>query len=712
MTTQASSGGSLVPRWLERLASFGWRVLAVVALGFVLMTVAVELATVTASVIVALIAAVALAPVVFGLRRRGAGSTRAAAFACLLALVVLALAIVLVAVAFVPHLPAVRSAVVEGVQELRADLVAIGLPEFVIEGYDRFVAAISDVIAVDPAALVAPILTIGTVGILGGFLTFFVLSDGDDFWAWAMRAMSPRQATTVTASATAGLVRLSRYLRRTALLASIDAVTTLGVLLVIGVPIAGPLAVVTFVGGLIPYLGAVISATIVVLATLAYVGPVAALVVLTVIVATGIVADRLLAGTTLGRGVDVHPLLVLVAIPTGAALFGVIGLIALLPVTVFLLAVGGSVGVALGMPGPGERHRRAGAGGVPLWLERLAQWSWRGLVLIGLIWLLIRISIELPGIVIPAVLAGVLAATLVPVTNRLRSIGWPVGRAAGVTAAGASLVVGGALVVTIAFSVGPFSEIVATAIEGADETRVELVRATVADIGSTLVANLEPMVRGLLGALFIVVLALLITYFLLRDGGALWQRVLARIEESRRSRVDAIGRHAVQILGGYMTGTALISLFGAVTSALIMVLLGLPLAVPIGVLTFFGGFIPYIGSFVTTAMATLVAIAVGTTADVIVLLIYTVVFNIVQGNFVTPLVYGRTMSLHPAVILLAIPAGGEIAGLLGMFLVVPFVAILAATLPPFLRLVADTPEPGTPTVMEAAPTVESAVASE
>jgi predicted PurR-regulated permease PerM len=61
------------------------------------------------------------------------------------------------------------------------------------------------------------------------------------------------------------------------------------------------------------------------------------------------------------------------------------------------------------------------------------------------------------------------------------------------------------------------------------------------------------------------------------------------------------------------------------------------------------------------------------------MLIYTVVFNIVQGNFVTPLVYGRTLSLHPAVILLAIPAGNEVAGILGMFLVVPFVAIVAAT---------------------------------
>jgi predicted PurR-regulated permease PerM len=61
------------------------------------------------------------------------------------------------------------------------------------------------------------------------------------------------------------------------------------------------------------------------------------------------------------------------------------------------------------------------------------------------------------------------------------------------------------------------------------------------------------------------------------------------------------------------------------------------------------------------------------------MLVFTVVFNIAQGNFVTPLVYGRSLSLHPAVVLMAIPVGNEIAGILGMFLVVPTAAMVAAT---------------------------------
>ena len=135
----------------------------------------------------------------------------------------------------------------------------------------------------------------------------------------------------------------------------------------------------------------------------------------------------------------------------------------------------------------------------------------------------------------------------------------------------------------------------------------------------------------------------------------------------------------IQNVTGYMVGTGLISLFGAVTQWLIMVILGLPLAVPLAVLAFFGGFIPYIGSFITTLLAFLVAVEVGTTTDVVIMAIYTAVFNIVQGNFVAPIVYGRSVSLHPAIVLLAIPAGNEVAGIIGMFLVVPFLGIVAAS---------------------------------
>jgi predicted PurR-regulated permease PerM len=387
---------------------------------------------------------------------------------------------------------------------------------------------------------------------------------------------------------------------------------------------------------------------------------------------------------------------VLIAIPAGAALFGVLGLLALLPVIVFALAVSGSLVLVLGLEAGGAAARRARAAGVPAWLDRLAQWSWRGLVVAGLVWVVIEVTVSLPIVFLPAVLALVLAATLAPLAARLRSLGWSEGLAAATSTAGAAIGVLVILVVAIAWTIGPLRAIVETAIEGAEATDFEWLIGAAGSVGSAIVAAVAGALRGLPGVLITVILALLLTFFLLRDASNLWRRAMDRVHGHQRIRLDTVGTRAVDVLGGYMVGTALIALFGAATGALIMVILGLPLAVPIGILTFFGGFIPYVGSAVTTGLSVLVALAVGTTTDVVVMMIYTIVFNIVQGNFVTPLVYGRTLSLHPAIILLAIPAGGEIAGIMGMFLVVPFVAIVAATWRPILDLLGTDAPPSRP----------------
>ena len=102
----------------------------------------------------------------------------------------------------------------------------------------------------------------------------------------------------------------------------------------------------------------------------------------------------------------------------------------------------------------------------------------------------------------------------------------------------------------------------------------------------------------------------------------------------------------------------------------------------------FAGFIPYIGGFIATGLAFLVAVAVGDSTDVVVMFIYTIVFNIVQGNFVTPLVYGKAVSLHPAIVLLAVPIGNALAGIVGMFLVVPVAGVIATTWRAVLQTIA------------------------
>ena len=79
-----------------------------------------------------------------------------------------------------------------------------------------------------------------------------------------------------------------------------------------------------------------------------------------------------------------------------------------------------------------------------------------------------------------------------------------------------------------------------------------------------------------------------------------------------------------------------------------MGVLGLPLVLPIAFLSFILGFIPYIGGAIGTMLAFLVAVKVGTTQDIVIMAIWTVVFNIVQGSFIAPIIYGKAVSLHPA----------------------------------------------------------------
>jgi putative heme transporter len=116
------------------------------------------------------------------------------------------------------------------------------------------------------------------------------------------------------------------------------------------------------------------------------------------------------------------------------------------------------------------------------------------------------------------------------------------------------------------------------------------------------------------------------------------------------------------------------------------------------VLSFFGGFIPYIGGMLTTGLAFLIAVQSGSPLDILIMGIWTLVFNIVQGNIVAPMVYNRTTSIHPAIVLACIPAAAAISGILGMFLVVPVLGVVLTTWRTILRVMGSDEDdfPGPP----------------
>lgn len=681
----------LVPGWLERSATVGWRVLATVGMVLVLALIVTVIPVSATATLVSLVFAAALAPTALRLRARGLPRPIAAAGAFGAgALIVIAVVLLLVLI-LLPDLRSVAQAAQQGLETIRDELAVMGAPQGLSTLVDSMATSVRSTLTPDVSALVGTIANLGTILVLGTFLTYFLLADGDKGWAQLTRSLPDDQRAVVDASARTGLVKVAMYVRRTALLAAVDGLVAGVVLFVLGVPFAGALGVIAFLAGFVPYLGAAAGGAIIGLAALALGGTLPAVAVLVALGVDWVIATRMLESTSMSRQIDVHPIIVLVALPTGLALFGILGLLALLPVTVFALAVTRSVIAVLDLqPDDGQAAGEPAVDGgeappvpedpvVPRWLDRLAQWSWRGLVLAALAGLAIAIVVRLPSVVVPTVIAVVGAATLLPVVDRLAGRGWSRGMASGTSTIVVSASVTLITIAAIAMTLGPLSEVMSTAVAGASSMDLTALADGLAQAGGTLQLDLAALFVDLAAVGIALILALLLTFFFLRDGRAWWQSAIARLSPTRRAPIAEAGGTAVDLLAGYMGGTAVLAAFNGASTGLILWVLGLPLALPITVLGFFAGFIPYIGSFVSTGLALLVTIALGTVPQIVFMLVFTVIFNIVQGNILTPLVYGRSLSLHPAVVLMAVPVGNEIAGILGMFLVVPVAAVVAAT---------------------------------
>jgi len=463
-------------------------------------------------------------------------------------------------------------------------------------------------------------------------------------------------------------------------------------LLVLGVPLAGPLAVLVFFAGFVPYVGNFLATLVLILLTFATGGLAGVLILLGLIAVTNVAKNRYLSPLIFGKTVNLHPAVILIALPTGLALGGAVGLFLAVPVAAFLPALWGAAASVLN-DGPEQGSVSVpGAQSVPAWLDRLAQWSWRLLIVLGLSWLGIEVAAAVPLVVGPMTIAIILAATLLPAVRILMRRGWPRGRASIVVAVAAWAVVVVFTVLSVIVLAKQGAAIVTTSTKGSSVLAgVDWPAAIAASIGEGTLATIQDVVAGLTALFVGLVLSAVLSFFILRDGSRGWVALTRGLPGWRHEIVDKAGERAVEILGGYMISTGVLSAFGAGTQFLIMVVLGLPLAAPVAVLSFFLGFIPYFGSFLATGVALLITIAVGDTTDIVIMLIWTVVFNIVQGSIIAPLVYGKAVSLHPAIVLLAIPAGGQLAGVVGMFLAVPVLGVISASWRSVLQVLGDRP---------------------
>ncbi|WP_435198734.1 AI-2E family transporter [Janibacter sp. GS2] len=175
-------------------------------------------------------------------------------------------------------------------------------------------------------------------------------------------------------------------------------------------------------------------------------------------------------------------------------------------------------------------------------------------------------------------------------------------------------------------------------------------------------------------------LVLVLVFFFLKDGPQFLPFVRRVAGERAGAHLTEAATRAWNTLGGFIRTQALVSAVDAVLIGIGLVVLQVPLAFALAVLTFFGGFIPIVGAFAVGALAVLVAlVAQGPTTALFVLILIIAVQQI-EGNVLQPFLQGRSMQLHAGIILLAVAVGSTVFGIVGAFLAVPFAAVAAVVL--------------------------------
>jgi len=177
-----------------------------------------------------------------------------------------------------------------------------------------------------------------------------------------------------------------------------------------------------------------------------------------------------------------------------------------------------------------------------------------------------------------------------------------------------------------------------------------------------------------------VLLALFTLIFFLYDGPRIWEFVLQGVPRRSRDRINVAGRRAFAALVSYTRAVTLVAATDALVVGLGLWLIGVPLALPLAALVFFGAFIPVLGAIATGIVAVLIAlVAKGLLAAVLVVGLLILVGQL-EGNVLQPLLLGRAVRLHPLAVVLPVATGFVLTGVIGALLAVPVVAVIDAAI--------------------------------
>ncbi|MFB6908416.1 AI-2E family transporter [Streptomyces bacillaris] len=325
---------------------------------------------------------------------------------------------------------------------------------------------------------------------------------------------------------------------------------------------------------------------------------------------------------------------------------------------------------------------------LPEGARRTAAWCGVVLLVVGVAAVGIWLVVALKTAVTPVLLALLGTALLGPVHRWLIARRLNRSLAAGLTCAALVAVVGGAGYIVVTALVDSGDQIVRSLKDAGQWVVDHLDIGGNTDVDS-LADNAKNLVDrfgasaagGLLSGISLVgtlvatsVLALLLTFFFLRDSDRAVHLAHAVAPRGTGDLVEAMGRRAFEAVEGFMRGTTFIALIDAVCITVGLLILDVPGAVGLGALVFVGAYIPYLGAFISGAVAVLVALADRGFVIALWALGVVLAVQVLEGHVLQPVIQSRTVQMHPAMIMVALTAGASVAGLLGMLLAVPLCA--------------------------------------
>jgi predicted PurR-regulated permease PerM len=188
--------------------------------------------------------------------------------------------------------------------------------------------------------------------------------------------------------------------------------------------------------------------------------------------------------------------------------------------------------------------------------------------------------------------------------------------------------------------------------------------------------GLLPYLTGLVANIFNLVIVITLSVYFLLDGARIIRWLTLKTPVPQKDTITFLLHTLDQSLGGYLRGTLVLALIGALCTGIVLALLHVPYAALLAVLFFLLYFLPVIGTYIIAALCILAALTQGWVVTLIVVVYLVLMLGVIMGEVLAPRIFSSTVGVHPIVAIFALFAGAELFGLLGGFLAIPVAGVL------------------------------------